>query len=124
MASNHTELLPFLEEYFLPSDHPPEFKTPVTVFYSIIITGSFLGNGLVILMIMTTKGMRTVTNIFLVSLAVSDILISSWNVPLMLAYHVKNEWTLNEPMCKSTSYIQAVNIVASIFALSSVAIER
>jgi hypothetical protein len=66
------------------------------VTYTIIIVGGIVGNVLVVVVILVNKTMRSVTNVLLVSLAASDTLIASWNVPIQLVYYTKNEWTMGE----------------------------
>ena len=121
---NYSEPFTISEEDFLPEELPESLKTTLSVLYSIIMAGAFLGNSLVICVILANETMRNVTNVFLVSLALSDILIAVWNVPLMLVFHLHSEWTLGEPLCKTLSFMTSVNVLASILALTVVAIER
>ncbi|XP_021344550.1 neuropeptide Y receptor type 1-like, partial [Mizuhopecten yessoensis] len=111
-------------DFFLPEPLSYELKTFLIVIYSVIMTGAVIGNLLVIIVILGNKQMRTVTNVFLVSLTISDTLIAGWNMPIQLGYYVHNEWTLGEVMCKMSTYLQTVNVQASIFTLTAVAIER
>lgn len=108
----------------LPEALPANIKIFLIVIYVILIVGSIVGNILVILVILLNKTMRTVTNVFLLSLAMSDTLISSWNMPLQLVYYIRNQWTEGVGLCKFTSYCQSVSVIASIFTLTAVAIER
>lgn len=110
--------------YLVPEQFSSELKTFLIVIYSVIMTGALIGNLLVIIVILANKAMRTVTNMFLVSLAVSDTLIAGWNIPIQLGYYIHSEWTLGEFLCKMSSYLQAVSVMASIFTLTAVAIER
>ena len=48
----------------------------------------------------------------------------SLNMPLQLWFHLTNEWTLGEVMCKFTNYVQGVTIVASILTLTGIAADR
>lgn len=45
-------------------------------------------------------------------------------MPLQLMFHLNNEWSLGEVMCKLTSFIQGVGIITSILALTAIAVER
>ncbi|ELU06872.1 hypothetical protein CAPTEDRAFT_63664, partial [Capitella teleta] len=108
----------------LPEDLPTSIKCVFIVFYTVIMLLSVFGNLFVIIVIAVNVKMRTVTNTFLVSLAVSDLLIAALNMPLQLKYYVQNEWSLGSEMCKFTKYMQGVTIVASILTLSGIAIDR
>ena len=108
----------------LPDDLPYEVKVTFTVTYVLIMSLAIAGNLLVITVIARTPKMRTVTNTFLVSLAVSDLCIATLNMPFQLRFYMQNEWTLGEILCKFTKYMQGVVIVASILTLSGIAIDR
>lgn len=108
----------------LPEDLDEGWKTSLLVTYTIIMIGGIIGNILVIAVILLNKTMRSVTNVLLVSLAISDTLIASWNIPIQLVYYTKNEWTMGETLCKSASFLQNVSVVASITTLTAVSVER
>ena len=94
------------------------------VCYVLIMAASLLGNLVVVMVIITFSKMRTVTNTFLLSLAVSDMLIAAVNMPLQLRFYLINEWTLGSFWCKTSIYIQAVTIVSSILTLTAIAVDR
>lgn len=64
------------ERDFMPDDLPSGVKAFFIVSYTLIMVLSVLGNLLVIGVVAGRRKMRTVTNTFLVSLAVSDLLIA------------------------------------------------
>jgi len=94
------------------------------VLYVVIIVLALGGNLLVFLVVAVNRKLRTVTNTFILSLAVSDILIATLNMPVQLLYYVKNEWTLGLAMCKLSRYLQGVVIVSSILTLTGIAVDR
>jgi len=72
---------------FLPPELPANVRFAFTVLYIVIITLGLTGNVTTVLVIGLSREMRTVTNVFLVSLAISDGLIASLNMPVyILAY--------------------------------------
>jgi hypothetical protein len=131
---NYTDYLyqyPFPHDYITPNPKhilPPPFpgyvETIFTVVYVLIMIFALSGNTLVILVILGNKSLRNVTNMFLISLAISDILISGFNVPMNLLYNFDMVWKYGEAMCKIVAYTTAVNVVASIMTLTAVALER
>lgn len=108
----------------LPEELPDDIKTMFTMLYVVIIVLALSGNLTTIFVIAFNREMRTVTNTFLLSLAVSDALIAIVNMPVQLKFYLQNEWLLGEVLCKLTSYMQGVVIVASIFTLTGLAIDR
>ena len=64
--------------------------TFITIFGVFVIVFTVLGNSLVILSIIVDKRLRRVGNIFIVSLAASDLLVGIVVAPLSLAYQLAN----------------------------------
>lgn len=54
----------------------------------------------------------------------SDSLVAVVNVPFQLVYQLHDEWTLGEPLCKISSYVQGVVLVSSILTLTGIAVDR
>lgn len=108
----------------LPQELPDAVRTFFLISYTLIILLAVAGNFLVILVVAKNAKMRTVTNTFLVSLAVSDMLIAMVNMPFQLKFHLQNEWTLGEVLCKFSTYLQGAVIVTSILTLTGIAIDR
>lgn len=109
---------------FILDDMSRTVKSILSVFYTLLSVGAFAGNACILIMIICKRSLRTVTNTFILSLTVSDILIAAWNMPLQLLFHLNNEWTFGETMCKLTSFVQGVSILTSILALTAIAVER
>ncbi|KAH3862238.1 hypothetical protein DPMN_025204 [Dreissena polymorpha] len=117
-------LLDQSDDHFIPEDFSHGLKVVLAVLYSFLSAGALVGNACVLVVILTHPAIRTVTNTFIVSLAASDALIAAWNMPLQLVFYVRNEWGLGEGMCKVTSFVQGVSILASILTLTGISIER
>lgn len=120
---NYSNIIPD-PDHFIASPVPVNIKIVFTVIYSIIMLFALSGNTLVIFVILGNKSLRNVTNMFLISLAISDILISGFNIPVGLLYNFNAEWTHGEILCKTVSFATSVNVVASIMTLTAVALER
>lgn len=76
------------------------------VLYSIIFLLSVSGNILVILTLTKIKKMRTITNLFLLNLAVSDLLLSVLCMPFSLVAFLLKDFIFGEPMCILVRYFQ------------------
>lgn len=108
----------------LPLDIPDFIKVIFLVAYVSIIVAAVGGNGLVILVVGIHQRMKTVTNVFLVSLSVSDTLIALLNMPFQLQFYLRNEWTMGEALCKLTNYVQGVVVVSTILTLTGISMDR
>ncbi|XP_044537372.1 cholecystokinin receptor type A [Gracilinanus agilis] len=72
--------------------------------YSLIFLLSILGNTLVITVLIRNKRMRTVTNIFLLSLAVSDLMLCLFCMPFNLIPNLLKDFIFGSAVCKTTTY--------------------
>ncbi|KAH9373653.1 hypothetical protein HPB48_011401 [Haemaphysalis longicornis] len=74
--------------------------------YSVIFVFAVVGNVLVLVTLVQNKRMRTVTNVFLVNLAVSDLLLGVFCMPFTLIGSVLRNFVFGELMCKFIPYLQ------------------
>lgn len=66
------------------------------VLFCLLIIIVIIGNTLVILSVLTTRRLRTVTNLFVTSLAVADWLVGIFVMPPAVAYYLMGELNFNE----------------------------
>ncbi|XP_078099828.1 cholecystokinin receptor-like [Sander vitreus] len=92
--------------------------------YSLIFLLSVFGNLLIIVVLMLNKRMRTVTNSFLLSLAVSDLMMAIFCMPFTLIPNILKDFIFGEAMCKTMSYFMGLSVSISTFSLVAIAIER
>lgn len=69
---------------YQPESQKPTVKALLIVAYSVIIIMSLFGNMLVCHVVLKNKRMRSATSLFIVNLAVSDIMITLLNMPFTL----------------------------------------
>lgn len=74
--------------------------------YAIILLLAVVGNGLVILTLVQNRRMRTITNVFLLNLAVSDILLGVFCMPFTLVGTLLRDFVFGEIMCKFVPFLQ------------------
>lgn len=72
--------------------------------YSLIFLLSVFGNLLIIVVLILNKRMRTVTNSFLLSLAVSDLMMAVFCMPFTLIPNILEDFIFGGAMCKTVSY--------------------
>lgn len=65
-----------------------------------------VGNALVCIAVYTNYTMRTVTNIFIVNLAVADFFVILFCLPPTVVWDVTETWFMGEAMCKVVLYFQ------------------
>ena len=60
----------------------------------------------VIIAVTTTKSMQSVTNIFIVNLAMADMLVMLFCAPPSVIWDVTSTWIFGDLMCRIVIYIQ------------------
>ncbi|WAQ95588.1 RYAR-like protein, partial [Mya arenaria] len=97
----------------------------IITMYSIIICLSVFGNSIVCYIVFSSRKMRTVMNFFIVSLALSDILMAVLCIPLtFIANLIINSWPFGETMCPIVSFIQVVTVFMSSLTLVAISLDR
>ncbi|ESO92654.1 hypothetical protein LOTGIDRAFT_162575 [Lottia gigantea] len=95
-----------------------------TVLYIIVFIFGLTGNSLVCFVVWRTLRLRTTTNLFLVNLAVADLLVLILCLPPSYAQTIWETWFLGNVMCKVVEWYQSVSVVVSVLTLTSISIER
>lgn len=94
------------------------------ILYVPIFLTSLVGNILVLLVIVPNQRMWTVTNNFLVNLAVADLLVTVLCMPMTLAGKVYKLWVYGDVMCKMSPYLQGVSVTSSTFTITAMSLDR
>ncbi|KAJ8380239.1 hypothetical protein SKAU_G00010170 [Synaphobranchus kaupii] len=92
--------------------------------YLFIFLLCMLGNGLVCLIVLRNRRMRTVTNLFILNLAVSDLLVGIFCIPTTLVDNLITGWPFSNVVCKMSGLIQGMSVSASVFTLVAIAVDR
>ncbi|XP_054644071.1 cholecystokinin receptor isoform X2 [Dunckerocampus dactyliophorus] len=106
------------------SVRPGDDHTLRILLYALIFVLSVFGNLLIILVLTANKRMRTVTNTFLLSLAVSDLMMAVFCIPFTLIPSILKDFIFGAIMCKIVSYLMGISVSISTFSLVAIAIER
>lgn len=83
--------------------------------YSLIFLLSVFGNLLIIVVLVVNKRMRTVTNSFLLSLAVSDLMMAVFCMPFTLIPNLLEDFIFGAGMCKTVAYFMGEVLFISPF---------
>ncbi|XP_016132581.1 cholecystokinin receptor-like [Sinocyclocheilus grahami] len=103
---------------------PKEMDSVRIILYSLVFLLSVFGNLLIIVVLIANKRMRTVTNSFLLSLAVSDLMMAIFCMPFNLIPSLLEDFIFGAAMCKTVAYFMGISVSISTFSLVAIAIER
>uniref|UniRef100_A0A1I8HYF6 G_PROTEIN_RECEP_F1_2 domain-containing protein n=1 Tax=Macrostomum lignano TaxID=282301 RepID=A0A1I8HYF6_9PLAT len=104
--------------------HPVWMKPVFLIFYAIICVLGTLGNLLVVFVVLRKRSMQTITNILITNLAISDVIMSTVNVPLTPAIMFMGNWTLPVAMCKVMPMTMGVSVYVSTLTSTAIAVDR
>ncbi|XP_014666446.1 PREDICTED: neuropeptide Y receptor-like [Priapulus caudatus] len=83
------------------------------------------GNTVVCYIVLAYQRMRTITNYFIVNLALGDILMAILCIPFdFVANQLLNYWPFGAVLCPLVTYAQAVSVFVSSYTLVSISIDR
>ncbi|XP_015767843.1 PREDICTED: uncharacterized protein LOC107346550 [Acropora digitifera] len=119
MATNNSSGIQCEYSTDTPTEHV--FKL---IAYSIILFGSLVGNVLVILVVVLNRHMRSVTNYLMVNMAVADLLLTAFNVPVTIKVIATRSIDWSVVLCKIIPFTQSVSVASSVLTLTAIAIDR
>ncbi|XP_043120535.1 thyrotropin releasing hormone receptor 2 [Puntigrus tetrazona] len=101
-----------------------EYKT-VSVFLVLLVCGvGIVGNIMVVLVVLTTRHMRTPTNCYLVSLAVADLMVLVAAGLPNISESLMATWVYGHAGCLGITYFQYLGINASSCSITAFTVER
>ncbi|KAM9445225.1 neuromedin-K receptor [Clarias gariepinus] len=103
---------------------PPWRVAVWSVAYGCVTLVSVFGNLVVIWIIVAHKRMRTVTNSFLLNLAVADASVAALNTPVNLVYAAHGDWYFGDAYCKFHNFFPVASVFASIYSMTAIAVDR
>ncbi|XP_029156860.1 neuropeptide SIFamide receptor-like [Nylanderia fulva] len=104
--------------------HSMAMSAVYCVAYVVVFVVGLIGNSFVIAVVYRSPRMRTVTNFFIVNLAVADVLVIVFCLPATLMSNIFVPWILGWFMCKTVAYVQGVSVAASVYSLVAVSLDR
>ncbi|EHB16842.1 C-C chemokine receptor type 8 [Heterocephalus glaber] len=97
-------------------------KLLLVIIYCLLFIFGLLGNGLVILILVSCKKLRSITDIYLLNLALSDLLFV-FSLPFQAYYHL-DQWLFGTVMCKVVSGLYYIGFFSSMFFITLMSLDR
>ncbi|KAI4888233.1 hypothetical protein NFI96_027963, partial [Prochilodus magdalenae] len=97
-------------------------STVVPIFFTVVVLLSLIGNVLVLLILGLYENLKSLTNIFILNLTVSD-LIFTLGLPFWVCYYIWG-WTFGDFMCKAVKFVFSVGFNSSVGFLMLMTIQR
>jgi len=96
----------------------------ITLTCGIVAVGTVVGNILVCTAVAIVRRLRTPSNLLIVSLAVSDLLVAVMVMPFATMYEVLGRWTLGKAVCDMWTSLDVLLCTASILNLCAISVDR
>ncbi|XP_078691625.1 somatostatin receptor type 2-like [Branchiostoma floridae x Branchiostoma belcheri] len=91
--------------------------------YAFVCFVGICGNSLVIYVVLRYAKMKTVTNIYIMNLAMADTLFMI-GIPFLAASFALRNWPFGTVMCKIVLSLDAINMFSSVFNLTVMSVDR
>lgn len=101
----------------------PPLALAVPVVYAVICTVGLAGNSAVLYVLLRAPRKKTVTNLFILNLAIADELFTLV-LPINIADFLLRQWPFGEIMCKLTVAIDQYNTFSSLYFLTVMSADR
>ncbi|XP_014217365.1 RYamide receptor, partial [Copidosoma floridanum] len=101
------------------------FQLFLLIMYVAVFIVALVGNSLVCYVVFRNPHMKSVTNYFIVNLAVGDILIDLFCVPTsLISTIILQYWPFGWHLCPTVNYLQAIAVLVSAHTLIPISIDR
>ena len=101
------------------------FSVILAALLSISAFLAVVGNSMVLTVVIRHRGMRTRTNLFLVNLAVADLLVGAAVMPLTITTLIEGRWIFgNGTFCTINGWLNCFCLVASIHTLMYISVHK
>uniref|UniRef100_A0A663DSP9 Histamine H3 receptor n=2 Tax=Aquila chrysaetos chrysaetos TaxID=223781 RepID=A0A663DSP9_AQUCH len=90
----------------------------------LLVLATVLGNALVILAFVVDRSLRTQGNFFFLNLAIADLLVGGFCIPLYIPYVLTGKWRLGRGLCKLWLVVDYLVCTASVFNIVLISFDR
>lgn len=95
-----------------------------SLIFGTIIVGAVLGNALVIISVQRNRKLRVITNYFVVSLAMADMLVALCAMTFNASVELSGRWLFGAFMCNVYNSLDVYFSTASILHLCCISVDR
>ncbi|KAG8183139.1 hypothetical protein JTE90_029497 [Oedothorax gibbosus] len=95
-----------------------------TLLFAVMIMVAILGNVIVMWIIVAHRRMRTVTNLFLLNLAIADFLLASGNATFNFIFMLNSHWPFGETFCVVSNFVANLTVSTSVFTILALSLDR
>lgn len=95
-----------------------------SIIFGTIIMGAIFGNALVIISVQRNRKLRVITNYFVVSLAMADMLVALCAMSFNALQNLKGKWIFGPFMCNVYNSLDVYFSTASILHLCCISVDR
>ncbi|XP_070570512.1 octopamine receptor beta-2R-like [Ptychodera flava] len=96
------------------------FGALVTIINLVTIFGNFM----LLFIIIRTRQLHTITNVFICSLAVGDMMMGVTVMPFSATTWIANTWIFGERLCQATAFFHSTTSAATVLNLAMVSVDR
>ncbi|XP_052748225.1 orexin receptor type 2-like [Galleria mellonella] len=114
------DYIEMLNEYI----YPQTYEWILIGTHTAVFVMGLVGNALVCVAVYRNHTMRTVTNYFIVNLAVADFMVILFCLPPTVLWDVTETWFLGKALCKILLYFQSVSVTVSVLTLTFISVDR
>ena len=108
---------------YVPYEARPETYIVPLIFLLIFVLGT-IGNGTVIYIFYQHKSMRTVANVYILSLAAGDLALIFISVPFVSTIYTFESWPYGLLVCKISEFARDLSIGVTVFTLTTLSVQR
>ncbi|XP_066528388.1 chemokine XC receptor 1-like [Hoplias malabaricus] len=94
----------------------------IPIFFTIVVFLSLTGNIMVLVILVLYESLQSLTNIFILNLAVSDLMFTL-GLPFWASYYIWG-WIFGDAMCKGVNFVFFIGFYSSILFLMLMTIQR
>ncbi|KAI1292006.1 Tachykinin-like peptides receptor 86C [Halotydeus destructor] len=95
-----------------------------SLLFGAMVSVAVIGNAIVIWIILAHRRMRTVTNYFLLNLAIADLMMAAMNASFNYVFMLHSHWPFGATYCSVNNFIAHLTVFSSVFTITAMSVDR